>query len=541
MKTIKINISELKENQEFKNFYTPQSNEDLVTSYQNDGQRVPITISDSNEIVNGYRMIDAIIKSGGTKVLANVMKGIPTIHDRVLLNLGRDKTTQDQISEIKEVFNRFPKQQGFKKVNGKRYKRDEFISACLNNRWNGDKSIKKLEDVKNNDLEGNPFLTGILEKNWSLNSCYEYITKNKKIDETENYGFTKQIIKGEITPVEANSFVEKKVWLDNDYQHSFKILEKAYSYHIDCVELPNLGEHLNTVDALVTSGPYYQLRGYQSELKVQLGHEKTKEEFCDNFAAIIGKLIPLLKNSANVFFNIGETYDDGVGLGIPQLLKSTIESKTSLIYKDTLYWQKKNPKPQNETIKRTVNNLEHILWFVVDPLKAKFNLITYPVVGKTTKINRGCKDVDANGIIWGKAKSLTNPYGKINTLMKEQEIQEIILTSAGKNNDVYEITKGGESAPAVMSPLLPVIPILMTTDEGDVVFDPFSGSNVVGRASCLLNRVALSTEISKEYYNIGCKMLEKAVDDFHRPSLDIINEIVNAGQIKPGIDLSTAA
>ena len=206
-------------------------------------------------------------------------------------------------------------------------------------------TVLKHVSAINNDLEGKVLITGILEKNWSLNSCYEYITKNKKIDETENYGFTKQIIKGEITPVEANNFVDKKVWLDNDYEHSFKILEKAYSYHINCVELPNLPEHINTVDAIVTSGPYYQLRGYQSELEVQLGHEKTKEEFCDNFAAIIGKLIPLLKETANVFFNIGETYDDGVGLGIPQLLKSTIESKTSLIYKDTIYWQKKNPKP----------------------------------------------------------------------------------------------------------------------------------------------------------------------------------------------------
>jgi len=541
MKTIKINISELKENQEFKNFYTPQSNEDLVTSYQNDTQRVPITISESYEIVDGYRMVAAIKKSGGTKVLANVMGGIPTIHDRALLNLTRDKTSQDKISEIKEVFNRFPKQQGIKKLNGKRYKRNEFISACSNNRWNGDKSIKKLEDVINKDLDGDIFLTGIIKKNWSLNSCHEYLTKNKKIDETENYGFTKQIIKGEITPVEANNFVEKKIWLDNDYQHSFKILEKAYSYHINCVELPNLREHLKTVDAIVTSPPYFNLRKYKTELNVQLGHEKTKEEYCNNLTEIFRKITPVLKETSNVFINIGETYDAGVGLGIPQLLKATIESKTSLIYIDTIFWQKKNPKPQNETIKRTVNNLEHILWFAVDPLKAKFNLITYPVAGKTTKINRGCKDVDANGIIWGKAKSLTNPYGKINTLMKEQEIQEIILTSAGKNNDVYEITKGGEAAPAVMSPLLPVIPILMTTDEGDVVFDPFSGSNVVGRASCLLNRVALSTEISKEYYNIGCKMLEMAVDDFDPSSLNIINEIVNAGQIKPGIDLSTAA
>ena len=541
MKTIKINISELKENQEFKNFYTPQSIDDLVISYQNDTQIVPITISESNEIVNGYRMVAAIKKSGGTKVLANVMKGIPTIHDRVLLNLGRDKTTQDQISEIKEVFNRFPKQQGIKKLNGKRYKRDEFISACLNNRWNGDKSIKKLEDIINNDLEGNVLITGILEKNWSLNSCYEYITKNKKIDETENYGFTKQIIKGEITPAEANSFVEKKVWLDNDYQPTFIIPEKAHSHHIDCIEISNFREYYNTVGTIFTSPPYFNLRNYKSGEVVQLGHEKTKEEYCYNLSQIFKKLIPVLKKTSNVFINIGESYDNGVGLGIPQLLKSYIEKETSLIYKDTLIWSKKNPKPQDEDVLRPVNNIEYILWFVVDPSVSKYILRTFPVEGKTSKISKGCKDVDSNGIVWGKQKSLTNHYGKIKTHMSEQEVEKIIITSAGMNHDIFKITKGGEAAPAVMSSLLPVIPILMTTDEGEIVFDPFSGTNVVGRMSCLLNRVALSTEITKEYYNIGCKVLENAVDDFDRPSLDIINEIINVGKLKPGIDLSTAA
>lgn len=108
--------------------------------------------------------------------------------------------------------------------------------------------------------------------------------------------------------------------------------------------------------------------------------------------------------------------------------------------------------------------------------------------------------------------------------MKEQEVENIIECIVGKNHDVYRISQEGH--PAIMSAMLPVIPILMTTDEGDVVFDPFAGSNVVGRMTCLLNRVALSTELSQHYYKIGCKMLESGVDDFDMNSLNFISSEV---------------
>ena len=78
-----------------------------------------------------------------------------------------------------------------------------------------------------------------------------------------------------------------------------------------------------------------------------------------------------------------------------------------------------------------------------------------------------------------------------------------------------------------MCGVLPVVPILMCTSEENhnTVLDIFSGSNVVGRMSLLLNRRILTTELSKEYYNIGCKMLENAIKDFNIEELDIINQI----------------
>jgi hypothetical protein len=43
--------------------------------------------------------------------------------------------------------------------------------------------------------------------------------------------------------------------------------------------------------------------------------------------------------------------------------------------------------------------------------------------------------------------------------------------------------------------------------------------------SLLLNRKVLSAELSKDYYNIGCKMLENASQEYNRKDLDIINKL----------------
>jgi len=78
-----------------------------------------------------------------------------------------------------------------------------------------------------------------------------------------------------------------------------------------------------------------------------------------------------------------------------------------------------------------------------------------------------------------------------------------------------------------MSSMLPVVPILMTTDEGDIVLDPFSGSNVVGRMALLLNRRALSAELSNKYFKIGCEMLKQADKDYDKDRLNFINSVVH--------------
>ena len=525
MKTAIVKISHLVDVPELKEYYTHQSVEELASSIDIDGLKMPIIVTEKYEIIDGYRRVEAMILLGKEYIEVWIDDVEPTIFERIIRNMYRTKTTDDQVKELKSVFVKYPKRMGKKSDDGEVYNRNERISKALNKKYSGKDTITKLEEITNKDIDGNLLTKGIIEKNWKVETSHEFLTKWHPEDIKNDYGFTKRLKNGEINIQDAVKLIKTKVFLDNEYTDTFVIPEKATSYNIDCIELGKMEKHFQTVDLLFTSPPYFILRNYLIEGKKQVGQEETKEKYCFRIANLIKATIPTLKESANVIINIGETYDDGVGYGIPQLLKSTIEKETGLIYKDQLLWSKPNPKPQNETIKRPINNVEYLLWFVVDPKKAFYKMLTYTIGDRVTKISHGAKDVDKDGKIWDKNISLSKPYQKIYTHLKEQDIVKIIEAKTGKNSEVYSIYNDG--APAIMSGILPIIPILMCSDEYDhnTVLDIFSGSNVVGRMSLLLNRKVLSAELSKDYYNIGCKMLENAIEDYNREDLDIINEL----------------
>ena len=525
-----LKISEIKEISEFKNFYGKQDTKDLVISYQTHGQLNPVHVSEENELINGYRMVSTIKDCGGEYVNAIVLPGKPSLEMRISLNTFRKKLTDDQIKEIKAVFKMFPKKQGVKTLNGDKYSRHENISSLLNNRWSGDKSIHKLETIVNCDFEGDTILKGIVEKNWKLDPCFEFVTMNMKCDIEKNWGYTEKLKTGQISIDDANNLINSHKELDNNFDNSFVIPNKAKFFNEDCDELPKLLENQKNIDLVITSVQYYDLRDYEVNGKNQGGHEKTKEEYAQNISEHFKKITPLLKETANVIINVGETYRNGVGLGIPYLIKEMMDKNTTLKYKASIFWSKKNPKPQSEKVKRPTDNVEILLWYCVNPDVAKYNILKFPKKKKDNKhrISQGAKNQDSKGNIGKKSKSLPKPYAKCVTHLEEQKLENIITTSIGKDHELYNIVPDGHPAP--MSPTLPITLTLMLSDENDLVCDIMGGSNVVGKSALLFNRRYVGTELNKKYFNIGCQRLINADNDFDRESLDEINKMVYPNQ-----------
>jgi DNA modification methylase len=531
-----VKIDKIKEVEEFKNFYQVQSEEcedQLKNSIKSEGQLTPLVVSSDYTLLDGYRRLNLLRDLGSEEVNVQVVELTPTIDLRVSLNTYRVKTELDLTNEVFQIINSVPKRQG-KRPDGESYNRYEIIQQKLDYRWKSNTAIRQLDKIVENDFGDKLLLKGVVTKGWSLKDCEIYIDDLRVIDLKKGFGFTDQLLKGGLSISQVNKFIRERQFLDNNYQDTFKIPEKSTSLRMNCTDIKNQIEFHSKVNTLMCSIPYWKLRFYENEEYYnQLGHEKTPEEFASKVGDIFADLEVSLKKSSNVFVNIGESYVDGCAMDVPDLVKRAIIEKTNLVYKENLVWSKPNPKPINEKVKRPANKIEYILWFVVDPKEAKYNMITYTDQPKNIKVLNGAKDVDENGIVWEKVKSLSKPYRKIYNHISQQEVEHMIECSTGKNIPISKAYSEGH--PAAMSELLPVIPILMTTDEGDLVYDPFAGGNTTGRISMLLNRQYLGTELSTHYHRVGCKVLENTMKEINQSDFDMLmNEICTA-------ELETAA
>ncbi|NNJ54657.1 MAG: site-specific DNA-methyltransferase [Bacteroidia bacterium] len=343
----------------------------------------------------------------------------------------------------------------------------------------------------------------------------------KKVDVEREFGFTEKLKNGEVNIKEAVKFIIESVFLSTEYQDTFVIPNRSSSFNMNCKDVDELDQYKGEVSTIFTSIPYYSVRHYDTgEGSDQLGHESTPEQFAANIGKIVNRFEFLLNPTSNVMINIGETYRDGCALDIPGLVKNAIKEHTRLTYKDTLIWSKPNPHPQSEKVNRPINNTEVILWFVVDPSKSKYNHLKYTDEKKQIGITNGAKDVNQNGVVSKKSKSLSKPYKKIYNHLAAQDVNRMIKCAVGANKPVQEASV--LSHPAMMAELLPVVPILMTTDENDMVFDPFGGVNTTGRIANLLNRRYLSTELTSQYYQVGCKIMENTQKEFNHDELSFV-------------------
>ena len=522
-----VKIDQIVKVEEFKNFYESQSKDSenqLKSSLEQEGQLIPLIISRDFQLIDGYRRLKLLCALSRTEVKVQFVDVKPSIDLRLSLNMYRLKTANDLTKEVLQVFKSVEKRQG-QGNNGKPYNRYAIIKEKLDYRWKSPKSIRQFDKIIENDFENNLLLNGVVTKGWNLSDCEKYLSELKEIDLTKNHGFTAELTKGNLTIEQINKFIEEKNFLSNEYQDTFVIPEKATSIKMNCKDIKKELEFHSKIDNITTSIPYWKLRFYDNDEEYkQLGHEKTPEEFASKIGDIFSELQISLKKSSNVFVNIGETYVDGCAMDVPGLVKRAILDKTDLKLKDVLVWSKPNPKPQSEKVQRPTNKMEFILWFVVDPKEAKYKMITYTDSTKKSKITNGAKDVDENGVVCKKNKSLSKPYKKIYNHITQQDVEHVIVCSTGKNIPLTNAYSEGH--PGAMSELLPVIPILMTTDENDLVYDPFAGGNTVGRIALLLNRNYLGTELSTHYHRVGCKVLENTLKEINQNDFDILmNEV----------------
>jgi len=289
-------------------------------------------------------------------------------------------------------------------------------------------------------------------------------------------------------------------------------------------QLPN-----NSIDCIVTSPPYYQLRDYGTN--GQIGQENTPSEYIKNLVLVFEECHRVLKDNGTLWVNIGDSY---AGSGKGQWGSGENDPK-----KKKTYGQKLNiQKPQDIGLKpkdligipwRLAFALQDFGWYLIqDIIWHKPNPLPESVTDRCTKSHEYVFLLSKNQKYYYDHESIKEDTvypigtrtekkrgdfkGKYHAHEDFKHISDSFRAIRDKRNkrDVWTVsTKAYRGAHFATFPEELIEPcILSGCRKGGVVLDPFFGSGTTGVVAKKYGRNFIGIELNSDYVNIANKRLE---------------------------------
>ncbi len=290
----------------------------------------------------------------------------------------------------------------------------------------------------------------------------------------------------------------------------------------------------SSIDCVITSPPYWQLRDYG--FKSQWGLEPSFTEYLNRLWQLMDEVYRVLKPNGTVWINLGDTYF-GSGNGINRIERGKFRSteatpknpnrnqnnensslsKKSLslipqrfvigcldrgwLIRNDIIWAKPNSLPESAK-DRFSKKYEHI-FFMTKSKDYYFDLDAIRDAYKTSSLQRVRYAATAlNGNIKSKAN-----YKKGKSIKHKQ----IALNPKGKNpgdvTDFWVVSNKGtkQNHFAAFNTELIKKPILAGCPNGGIVLDPFCGIGTTGIEAKRLGRHFIGIEAKKEFADIAQK------------------------------------
>jgi len=478
--------------------------EDLVKTIKEVGQREPVIINTQNQILSGGRrwmainQIESICELDAIVVEDN---GKGDALNIVCHNQQRLKTREEQVKEA------------------------EILIPLLTRRQGQRNDLKKDESTGPFIIQGKDRFEGIAKiiglSASSTRQIDALIKFGQESQEQNKLGLLDKVKNGEISFSLAGNIVKKYRRLKVETAECKPVSiattfneEDVKMYNKSCLIMKEVMDE--TIQVVVTSVPYYGLRNYGNGVNgiPELGLEATPDEFITNLVNHLQDVRRVLKQGGSLFLNIGETYKDRQALLIPTKLLLALCQEQGWYLVNEIIWKKKNPIPQSLTTKLHTS-YEKIFHLVKDPDNYYYSELKIwnnnPI--KLVK-GPGYRDVKNNGIKKDGKWILTKPYRKFKDFIEEQSVHDIIVgnNASGRQKELQQLDNTVDH-PALFPDYIPVLPILTTSEPGDVVLDPFSGSGTTGRVAQLLGRKFVGYELNKDNFELSKLDLQEATKE----------------------------
>lgn len=299
-----------------------------------------------------------------------------------------------------------------------------------------------------------------------------------------------------------------------------------------------------SIDCVITSPPYWQLRDYGFD--GQWGLEPTFQEYLEHLWMMMEEVHRVLKDTGTVFINLGDTYstksgglerpEDAKGSRSVEYLRGmTINQPDDLPIKNLLMiphrfaigcydrgwtirndiiWASRNKMPE-PVRDRWSKKHEYIFFMTKKPTKYYFDLDAIREEHLTESVRRAMRGNNKNkyseGVGQGAGNTMSNERNFRGYKNMESDLKngKTVLAPKGKNpgdvSDFWNIPIRGQKSGHLAAYSSDVIdrPILAGCPENGVVLDPFSGTGTTLVRSMQLNRRYIGFEASEQFYKIA--------------------------------------
>lgn len=243
-------------------------------------------------------------------------------------------------------------------------------------------------------------------------------------------------------------------------------------YNIDARKILETIPLETKISTTITSPPYYDMKDYQVEN--QIGYGQTYDEYLNDLKSIFESIYNITNDDGSLWIVIDTFKRDNQVVTLPFDLSNKLKDIGWLL-QDIIIWKKDKTVP----------------WSTNGFMQRKFEYILFLTKSSKFKSNKDkirVYDTEHLKRWWVKYPERYNPKGKA-----LDEIWEFSIPIQGTWGDKYI----RHFCPLPKNMVANMIQI--STDEGDIVLDPFAGSGAVLSQSAYMKRNYIGFELNKSY------------------------------------------
>lgn len=309
---------------------------------------------------------------------------------------------------------------------------------------------------------------------------------------------------------------------NREYHHSIDI-DFNGTYKLICGDVIQTINKFpsDSIKCIVTSTPYWGLRVYKepyystwSDGEIcPYGHEQTPEGFVRHTTEVLSELYRILKNDGSIWWNLMDSFNTRT-----QIRNNAVEALRAMQGKEKRSWTEYQCRRYSAGHS-----------YLKDGEQC---LIPAMVAERASRIGFYVKTI----ITWAKSSSLPEPQNsrvsrnieyiihltKQRTPFFNKKVYRQLPAALGGRNNEYEADKlsdiwtlptaSGRDDHGAQFPIsLPGRCIALSTEENDLVLDPFVGAGNAGIAAISLSRRFVGIDVCQQYIDTAKKRLSETV------------------------------